>query len=301
MGRAAYHLDFTYLSVLFVNTRLSMSKLHIRIWNKIRGWIREFWYFISSTYFLKNFGKILGLGVLLFLLLTWGLKCYTRHGDSVKVGNYIGKNIADVEQQLKKDDFRMIITDSTFLLDKKPGVILKQTPKPNALVKENRTIYLTITKQNPDEKALPGLVGNYDYDVYKKKLKRLGMRSKIKRQVFDNKSEPGTILYFFHDDKKITENDLKKGVKIPMGTMLEFVITTREGGRIQVPQVTCMTFKEAAFIINNSGLKVGKVIEDSTVTDRTNAFVRSQFPVKSSIGLNGSVELKLTQQKPDGC
>lgn len=271
------------------------------MWKKTLGWLKEIWYFFSSTYFLKNFGKMVAIGLFLFFLLTWFLKCYTRHGDAVQVGNYIGKKVSDIAQQLKKDDFRMVITDSTFLLDKKPGIILKQTPKPNALVKENRTIYLTITKQNPDEKALPGLVGNYDYEVYKKKLKRLGMRSKIRRQIFSNKLEPGTIMHFFYGDKKITENDLKKGIKVPMGTMLEFVITTRSGGRIQVPEVTCMTFQEAAFIINNSGLKVGKVIEDSTVTDRTNAFVKSQFPVNSSIGLNSSVELKLTQEKPNGC
>lgn len=278
-----------------------MSKLHIRIWNKLRYLVREIWYFLTSTYFLKNFAKLVGIGVLLFLFMTWWLSCYTRHGDSVKVGNYVGLKIDDVAKQLEKDDFRYIVTDSTFLLEKKPGVVLKQTPKPDALVKENRTIYLTITKLNPDEKKLPGLVGNYDYDVYKKRLDRLKIKSRIKRQVFSNKLEPGTIMHFYYGDEKITENDLKKGVKVPMGTTLEFVITTREGGRIQVPQVVCMTFKEAAFIISNSGLKIGKVIEDSTVTDRTNAFVKSQFPVKSSIGLNGSVELKLTQSKPGSC
>jgi len=263
--------------------------------------MRELWYFLTSIFFLKNFAKIVGIGVLLFLFLTWWLSCYTRHGDSVKVGNYVGESIVEVEKELKKGGFRYFITDSTFLVEKKPGIVIKQTPKPNALVKENRTIYMTITKRSPDEKKLPGLVGNYDYDVYKKKLARLKIKSKIKRQVFSNKLEPGTIMYFYHGDEKITENDLKKGVKIPMGSTLEFVITTREGGRIQVPAVVCMTFKEAVFIISNSGLKVGKVIEDSTVTDRTNAFVKSQFPVKSSIGLNGSVELKLTQAKPGSC
>jgi len=278
-----------------------MSKLHIRIWNKLRYFMREFWYFITSTYFLKNFAKIVGIGALLFLFLTWWLSCYTRHGDAVKVGNYVGQNIGQVEKDLKREGFRYVITDSTFLLEKKPGIVTKQTPKPNALVKENRTIYMTITKRNPDEKKLPSLVGNDDYDVYKKKLDRLKIKSKVRRQVFSNKLEPGTIMHFYHGDKKITSNTLKKGIKVPMGSMLEFVITTREGGRIQVPEVVCMTFKEAAFIISNSGLKVGKVIEDSTVTDRTNAFVRSQFPIKSSIGLNGSVELNLTQEKPGSC
>ena len=219
-----------------------MSKLHIRIWNKLRYFMREFWYFITSTYFLKNFAKIVGIGALLFLFLTWWLSCYTRHGDAVKVGNYVGQNIGQVEKDLKREGFRYVITDSTFLLEKKPGIVTKQTPKPNALVKENRTIYMTITKRNPDEKKLPSLVGNDDYDVYKKKLDRLKIKSKIRRQVFSNKLEPGTIMHFYHGDEKITANTLKKGVKVPMGSMLEFVITTREGGRIQVPKVVCMTF-----------------------------------------------------------
>ena len=56
----------------------------------------EAWYFISSKIFLFNFAKILGIvGGLLFLTV-WGVKCFSRHGKSTQVGNYVNKNVKEV-------------------------------------------------------------------------------------------------------------------------------------------------------------------------------------------------------------
>ena len=90
-------------------------------------------------------------------------------------------------------------------------------------------------------------------------------------------------------------------MKIPRGATLEFVITSREGGKIKVPDVVCMNFDEAEFLITNSGLKLGKVIEDSTVSDRGSAYVKSQFPMSSRVSVGTNVEVQLTQQKPASC
>lgn len=278
-----------------------MRKLHLRIWDKIRSGAREFWYFLSSKIFLLNFGKLLGISALLFLFLTLWMRCYTRHGNSVEVGNYVGMTFDDAVDQIEDDDFRYTITDSIFIVDEKPGLVLEQNPPAKAMVKGNRTIYLTITKRVADEVSLPGLVGNYDYNQYARKLKMMGMKCTVKKQVFSNKLEPNSILHFFYGDKKITENDLKDGMKIPMGAKLEFVVTTRAGGRVEVPKLICLSFSEAEFLITSSGLKIGKVIEDSTVSDRANSYVKSQFPINSMVSMNTRVEVQLTQDKPASC
>lgn len=273
-----------------------MSKLT----NKLGSWLREFWYFITSTYFLKNFGKLLGIALLLFLGLTFWMRCYTRHGDSTEVGKYVGMTYEDAIATIEDDNFRHVVLDSIFRVDAKPGLVLEQSPKPNSRVKDNRTIYLTITKRIPDEVALPSLVGNDDYNGYAKKLKFLDIRTKSK-QVFNNKLEPNTILHFFFNGKKYNQKDVTKGLKVPRGATLEFVITSREGGKIKVPDVVCMSFDEAEFLITNSGLKLGKVIEDSTVSDRANAYVKSQFPMSSRVSVGTNVEVQLTQNKPPSC
>lgn len=278
-----------------------MRKLHLRIWDKIRAGAREFWYFLTSKFFLLNFAKLLGVAALLFLFLTVWMRCYTRHGDSMEVGSYADMPFEEAIKKIENDDFRYTVTDSIFIPGKQPGLVLEQNPKPKAQVKENRTIYLTITKRIPDMVPLPTLVGNDNYKRYSNTLKAYFVECRIKKEVFDNRLEPGTILHFFHGDEKITQNDLKKGKKIPMGAKLGFVVTTRSGGKVDVPKVICLRFSEAEFLITSSGLKIGKVTEDSTVSDRNTAYVKSQFPVNSMVSLNAGVEVQLTQEKPGSC
>ncbi|MFQ5447774.1 MAG: hypothetical protein ACE5FF_12645, partial [Saprospiraceae bacterium] len=145
---------------------------------------------------------------------------------------------------------------------------------------------------------------SYDYDRYSNKLARLGIKSRVKRRVFDNRQAANTILYLIYDGKKVTEQQVKKGFDVMMGSTLEFVVTERLSNEMEVPQLLCMTFDAAQFLVSSSNLNVGQVFKDESVTDRNSAYVYRQEPAYASgltIQMGAQINVWLTQALPDGC
>ncbi len=265
---------------------------------------RETKYFFSSGYVWKHFISMLVLIVaLVFLALLW-MNWYTNHGKSLEVDDYTNLRIADAVRLAERKSFQTKIIDSIFVVGKRSGIVLEQNPKPFSKVKKNRTIYLTVTKENPDMVTLPGLVGNYNYGHYSKKLKLLHVFSKIKKKVVDFRQEENTILYFYYNGKKITETSLKKGVKVPMGAVLEFVVTEKGQNKVEVPNLVCHTLEEAQYILEVADLKVGKIHKSDDITHTSKAYIWRQKPdyLQGKLIKQGTkVELFLRKSRPDGC
>ena len=284
-----------------------MTEKLIQWWNeqalpRLRtGWL-EFRLFVTSAFFLKNFSAIAGGSLLLIGLIFLWLKCYTHHGQSVQVQDYTNMELDDAIAKARNRSFRVQVIDSIWRDGVEPNIVLEQDPKPFSRVKEKRTIYLTITKGTAEEVLLPTLVGNYDFDQYKRKLTNKGIYTSVKERVFDAKQAENTILHFFYKGEKITESDLKQGVRIPKGSTLEFVITERGGGLVQVPDFTCKRLNAAEFLLSTMELNIGLIKPDVTVTDQTTAFVYNQRPEPGqSIRVGEQVDLYITQDPPLGC
>lgn len=275
------------------------------IGGKLKNGAKEFWYFLSSMVFLKNFGGMIGALLLFFLTVVLFLKCYTNHGDSLNVNDFVGMTYSEALKVANKADLELVILDSVFIVDREPGMVLQQTPKAMSQVKEGRSIYLTVTKFQPDEVLLPELAeSSYDYNLYEKKLKRKNINCEVVERVFDARQADNTILYLMYDGEKYEDRDIKRGVEIPMGATVEFVVTQRESSTVQVPNLVCQTHDAANFLITNSSLQVGEVIEDNTVTSRSSAYVWKQEPAYSPqkmMDKGAAVTIYLTQYEPDGC
>lgn len=272
--------------------------------SKLKNFGREIFCFLTSGIFLRNiFGIAIFLGVVLFALSVW-MNWYTNHNVEFEVHEYLGMEIDDANQLAEDRSFSMIIVDSIFILGKKPGVVLEQDPKPAALVKENRSIYVTISKQKPDEKILPDLAGgNDDFYEYNRKLKMIGVKTNIKSKKFRSKLEENTILQVWYKGNNVTD-ELVAGVVVEMGSTVDFVVSERLSETVAVPDLKCKKFAEAQFIINNYNLNVGSVIDDPTVTNRSNAYVIRQMPSFSNgatMQVGQEVQLYLTQKKPANC
>ncbi len=271
---------------------------------KVKQWSHEVAAFLSSTFFLKHFAAMVGSVLLLGLLTFYFLTCYTRLGESVQVPDFTGMQLVEVQDLARARHFELAIIDSVFIVGKDPGIVLEQNPSPLSRVKEGRTIYLTITKSEPDLVQLPSLVGAYDYNQYARKLKRLYLKPRVKERVFDPKQASNTILYLYYEGKKITEQDLRNGVKVPMGSVIEAVITERGANTVEIPNVVCMTFEEAAFTLTSANLILGRIEEDQTVFDRLSAYVVRQEPAPSPgarIKMGERVNIWLSQQQPAHC
>lgn len=258
--------------------------------------------FFRSPIFFRNCAVIMGGTILLFTLLVSGLKCYTRHGNSLQVEDFLKMDLKEAKRKASKNGVRLVVTDSIFILDRKPNEIISQTPEAGSFVKSRRKIYVTIAKALADEVLLPELVGSYDFVQYTRKLTRINVFGKIRQKEFDPKQEENTILFFYHGDRKITEDDLKKGIKVPMGSTLEFVVTERNTGLVEAPNFLCLRYSEASFLINNLNLVLGETFGE--VEDKNNAFVWKVEPSISPgqmLRMGTKINLYLQLYKPDDC
>ena len=272
--------------------------------SKVKRFFHEAFLFLTSWIFLRNLAGIIVTVMVVFLLTFWWMDCYTRHGKTYAVQDFSGLTLPEAQKLAKKKNFSIIVNDSLFLPGQPANTVLSQTPMANSQVKKNRKIYLTVTKAIADAVEIPGLTGgNDELYTYKKKLSRLKVNIKIKERRFDNTVEPNTILEVYYQEENITEK-LRDGFKVDKGSTVEVVITERKGGTVPIPELVCMQFNEAEFLVGNFELNIGSIIKDATVIDENNAYVWRQVPAfteRQRLSIGGSVDIYLTQYKPDEC
>jgi len=265
---------------------------------------RETWQFLKSTIFLKNFGIFLVLAFLgIFITKIW-LNWYTNHGQALKVPDFIQMDFDEATRLADKNSFELVVSDSVFLLNQAPHRILVQDPPANFKVKEHRKIYVTVTKTVPDLVKVPNLLaGNDDYKQYSRKLERIGVAAKVVDRKYSIKLERNTILEIRFDGENITEK-VGSGFKVPMGSTLEFVVTDRGGGMVEVPNLICKSYDAAKFLIKNYGLKVGNATVGAKVKNPEEAYVSKQNPAYrpgAKMDIGATIDVQIVGSLPKNC
>jgi eukaryotic-like serine/threonine-protein kinase len=271
------------------------------ILGKIKGFFKEIYYFFSSKIFWIQFGKIAGLTVGGLLLVFWFMTCFTRHGSSVSVGNYVGKNMKQVLRDLDDDGFDFIVTDSIYLEDRPADIVLEQNPAPGSPVKSGRTIYLKITKAAGDMIVLPDIAGRDDINSYTDIMRSYGFKVGRVDTVPDPDLGDGTIKQVLIHGRDVT-NQLQAGFKAPQGSLIDFVISRKES-RPSVPNFVeegfYNTVEQYIAKLQWRELNVATVIKDPSVTDENSAFVIKVMPRPGNeLNKGDSVTIFITQKNP---
>ncbi len=255
-----------------------MSDFFKNIWEKLKAFGKEAGYFLSSRVFLIDFGKMLLIvGGLLFMIF-WMMKCYSRHGDAVKVGDYVGKNVKEVIRNAESNGFEIVVTDSLYKEGFAADLVVEQNPFPNAKVKEGRTIYLKITKAAGDLVALPDIAGRDEIGFYTENLKMLGVKVGTVDTILDADLADGTIKAVFVRGRDVT-NELQFGtVKVPQGSAVDFAISRPVSDKAAIPDFDGMTADQYDFLLGSVGLKLGTVYADPSVTNQNLAKVYRTVP-----------------------
>lgn len=272
--------------------------------SKLKKIGREIWYFLSSGIFLRNILLMLLTLVGLFLLVHFGMKWYTNHGYAMKVPSFLNMTVEQAMKKANNNQLKAIVNDSIWTSEHRPGIVLSQSPQALSAVKKKRTIYLTITKAKADEKTLPSLVGSDNFDYYQRRLKQMGIGLTIKSKQFNNKLEDNTILYLYVDGKRYSLNDTKTGIKVPQGSAIEAIVTTRGVGRVPIPNLKCKTFADAEFLIEGSRLAVGSVTGDHTWEAGQVGYVFSQSPryiEGNTVKVGTPIDIRITKFRPSNC
>jgi len=264
--------------------------------DKIKSIAKQIGYFLTSKIFLINLGILALVMILLYTLTSMWMKKYTKHGSYIQVPKFIGMDIGEAQSIGGNKKLNLLVIDSSTYNPKvEGGVILEQSPTPDTKVKEQRSIYLTISKYIPNDVALPELVGN---------LQRKGLKSQIAKKVFDANQQPNTILYIEIDGKKYTDDDISKGIFIAEGKVVNLIVTDQGGTFTDMPDLNCLTYAETKFILDSYNLNLGSIINDATVKEQNSAYVWKQSPTfvpGKTVNVGASVDVYLTQFKPKNC
>jgi len=258
----------------------------------------------------RSFWKNLAL-IILFLIacalltFTW-LRRYTHHNQRLELPDYIGMDFEQATKNAKDNDFRIVILDSIHVVGKPGNVILQQNPSPGSMVKENRTVYVTTTKRSADKIAfsrIPILYGK-NYNLKKRELlQSFEIQSEVVGEKYDS-GEPGHILAVLYEGDTISDyRGRNNDALIDKGGKLSFIVSKNTGGELPIPDLVCLTYAEAKFLLANSGLNLGEVITDGIVGITDSAYVSGQVPDpgEGTILMGNEIKLSLSENKPVFC
>jgi beta-lactam-binding protein with PASTA domain len=227
--------------------------------------------FLTKQPFWVNLLAALSLLFLLIFLFLQSLNWLTNHGAYLKVPTVKGKNVDEGIKLLKDLGFEVIIQDSLYFEDIPKYTVIKQLPEPDATVKANRTVFLTINRAFPPYIDMPKLEGlSFRYALDKLQKNHLKLRDTIGRSDFMK----GSVLEQLYNSVRISP-----GTKVPWGSKITLVIGAGvQAEPVLVPNLIGLTFGEAKQVLEEKGISLAAVVPTSDVKDTLNAFVYKQDP-----------------------
>ena len=76
----------------------------------------------------KNLLLMLVFLIGIYILIHFGLRWYTHHGEKLILPDFTGQNIAMAASEADDLSFQLIVTDSVFRVAQQGGIILNQNP-----------------------------------------------------------------------------------------------------------------------------------------------------------------------------
>ncbi len=235
--------------------------------------------FLTKQPFWVNLLAALALLFLIGFLFLQSLNWLTNHGAYLKVPSVKGKNVDDGKKLLENLGFDVVIQDSLYFEDVPKYTIIKQLPDPDATVKANRTVFLTINRAYPPYIDMPKLEGlSYRYALDKLQKNHLKLGDTISRPDFMK----GSVL-----EQQYNSIRINPGTKVPWGSKITLVIGAGvQAAPVLVPNLIGLTFGEAQEMLQEKGISLAAVVPLPGVKDTLNAFVYKQDPETRDIDGN---------------
>jgi len=238
-------------------------------------------------------------------VLTW-LKVYTNHGQKLELENYIGQQFEKSAKHAKKESFELIVKDSVHRVGVPGGQIIAQNPSAGSFVKENRKIYVDVTKYVADEIKLESLAEMYgrEYSPVAERLGHLDIETEIKGYRQDPGGKDHILEVWYEGQMIIGASGKKSKVSIKKGDKLEFVLSKLEGGQIDLPDLVCEQYYKLGFLLDVYGLNISGITPVGAITDQNSAFIIDQFPrftEGKKINRGQSIEITIQQLRPESC
>ena len=250
-----------------------------------------FRFLISKTFF-KHLGiYIVCLALLSFTVITY-LGSYTSHGETIKVPDFSGIKISDLDKFVSGKNIRYQVIDSIYDSKAAKGTVARQEPEPNAEVKKGRIIYLYVISTMPPSIQMPKLI---DRSLRQAVAMISTYGFKLGKIEFIADQCANCVL-----DQLVKGKKIEPGAAIPKGTVINLIVG--KGLSNEVVGVPCLygySRREAMEKLAESSLSIGAIAYD-VAKDSLASKVYKQSPAcgkNSKINMGGSIDLFFTADK----
>ena len=224
---------------------------------------------------------LIQIGIILALLATLFLAFFfvylpftTNHGQTITVPDVTKLSFDEMQNLLDDRGLRYEVSDCTFVAGAQPLTVIQQYPRANAKVKEDRKIYVTITKRVAPMVAMPKLV-DLTLRSAELNLKSLGLESEPPIYVPD--VAKNSVLRQLYNGKEIAP-----GTPVPKGAKIELEVGDGLGSTMfEIPNVVGLALDEAEAAIRGSNLKVGTKISVEDPEKEVGTVVRQRPEARS--------------------
>lgn len=253
--------------------------------------------FITHRPLWVNIATAVVLAVAVFTIFILSLNVLTHHGRSRSVPLVVGKTIDQAETILDKEGFDIVIQDSVYIDSLPPLAVVKQVPESDAVVKINRTVYLTLNRAAPPMIDMPNLIG-FSFRNAEMSLGSVGLH--VGDTIYKADFAKNSVL-----DQMYKGEHINPGTKIQMGSPVTLVLGSGVGEMVYgVPNLIGMTYAEARAKVEPNGINL-LVLLAAGVSDTLNAYIVDQQPRRYNdegqvlkIRTGQFINIKLAVDKP---
>jgi beta-lactam-binding protein with PASTA domain len=228
----------------------------------------SFLHFISSKKFFLSLTIAGVILVILFFVLVKFLDVFTSFGKELKVPDFYGKTMHQIDSMGYAADFDFFVIDSMYSDEGIKGSVVIQNPIPGSMVKKGRNVYFTIVASSPEMVFMPD-------------LKFLTLRQAI-NVLAASKLQTGKLIYQPSFDKNaILEQFFQGDTVFPgdtlvKGSVIDLIIGSGDRNyKIPVPFLIGLTREQAIREINMASFNLGsEFYMDSIMGDTNRVFMQ---------------------------
>jgi beta-lactam-binding protein with PASTA domain len=229
--------------------------------------------YLKTKDFRKTILLAIGSVIVVALIAFYSLDLYTRHDSEIPVPKVTGMQINNALNILKQQGFGVSI-DSVYVLDQAPGTVVEQDPDVGTEVKENRVIYLKIVKNQAPPVSLPDIM-DAPYISAVATISNYGL--KVGDTTYRSDIARDHVL-----EVRFAGQPIQAGTKLPKGSRIDLVLGDGAGAsEVEIPDLVDQDLDAAKFALKGSGLVLGTITYQGTITDSANLVIVAQMPMKT--------------------
>ncbi len=235
----------------------------------------EFNYKKYLPYLLVAFIFIMSVYLILLVVDNFIMNSMVHDRETVKVPNVTNKIIDNAKKTLLANGLSPKIKFEQYSETYPAGMVISQNPNSNTEVKENRPVYLVVSK-GKEKVPVPSLIG--------KSLKE------AKYELMKRNLNIGEVFYQTHEyygKDTVYSQSKPGGSMVPYGDVISLSVSNGSDMLIPVPVLIGQRLDEVEAILIQNGFKLGTISYQSSDTFQTNTVIE-QFPTELELAEKGS-------------